>query len=102
VPSGTVLIFGIVHLIGQFRSPAIRPSFGEAAVALLAGLLAAGVAGVVGGIAAVFGCSRLLTGEMGEWALVLGPAAALFFAALAFVFTARWFLVDDDSSEAAQ
>jgi hypothetical protein len=98
VPVIALLIFTVVHVIQLFRSLARKPTLGETVVALFAGLLAAASASVVGGIAAIFACDRLLTGEMGEWALVLGPAGALIFAALAFLFTVRWFLTDGDCS----
>jgi hypothetical protein len=98
-----VLIFGIARIIRIFRAQAVKPTLGETVVAFLAGLLAAVVTALVGGIAAIFACAKLLTGEMSEWALVLGPASATLSAALAFVFTVRRFLFDDDaSSETAQ
>jgi hypothetical protein len=75
----------------------MKPTLGETVVALFAGLVAAVLAGVMGGIAAIFACTRLLTGEEGEGALILGPATALVFAALAFVFTLRWVLRYGDS-----
>ncbi|HZZ38194.1 MAG TPA: hypothetical protein VFE06_03610 [Acidobacteriaceae bacterium] len=97
VPGAIVLIFGTAYFIRYFRLRTVKPTPGEILVAVLAGLLAAVFAGVMGGIAAIFACSRLLTGEMGEWALVFGPAAALLSAALAFVSVFRWFLTYGDS-----
>ncbi|HEX4311752.1 MAG TPA: hypothetical protein VHZ25_17100 [Acidobacteriaceae bacterium] len=103
VPCGVVLIFGISGIIPIFQAQSVKPTLRETVVAFLAGLLAAVAAGAIGGIAAMIACFTLLKGEMSQWALVLGPATATFCAALALVFTVRWFLVEDDSlSETAQ
>jgi hypothetical protein len=96
VPAIALLAFSVVNVVNLFRSRAIKPTPGETAVALIAGLVAAVLAGVVGGIAA-FACTRFLTGEAGEAVLILAPAAALFFALLAFVSTVRWILRYGDS-----
>ena len=69
VPAIALLIFSVVHVVHLFRSRAMKPTLGETVVALFAGLVAAVLAGVMGGIAAIFGCTRLLTGEEGEGAL---------------------------------
>ncbi len=97
VPAIALLIFSVVRVANLFRSRAIKPTPGETVVALFAGLVAAVLAGVVGGIAAIFACTSLLTGDDGESVLILGPAAALFFAVLAFVSTVRWILRYGDS-----
>jgi hypothetical protein len=98
VPAIAWLIFSVVRVVNLFRSRAMKPTLGETLVALFGGLIAAVLAGVVGGIAAMFVCTRLLTGEEGTWApLILGLAAALFFAVLTFVFTVRWILTYGDS-----
>jgi len=75
----------------------MKPTLGETVVALFAGLVAAVLAGVMGGIAAIFGCTRLLTGEEGEGALNPRPCYGSGSAALAFVFTLRWVLRYGDS-----
>ncbi len=92
LPAIALLIFSVVCVIQLFRSRAMKPTLDEAAVALIAGLVAAVFAGVVGSITGMIVGAKLLTGEMGEWAFILAPATGLVFAVLAFVFTVRWIL----------
>jgi hypothetical protein len=68
VPAIALLISSVVHVVHLFRSRAMKPTLGETVVALFAGLVAAVLAGLMGGIAAIFTCTRLLTGEEGEGA----------------------------------
>ena len=64
--------------------------------ALLIPILLASVAAVLMAVAGfVFGiflCGRLLTGELTEWGLIVGPASALLFGVTTFVVVFRGFI----------
>lgn len=59
-------------------------TIGEIIFAIALSSVAAAIAAVAGFIGAAFLCSKLLSGEAGEAALVLDPAAAVVLAVVAF------------------
>jgi hypothetical protein len=59
-------------------------TIGEIIFAIVLSTVVAAIAAVAGFVAMAFLCARLFSGEAGEAALVLGPAAALIPAVVAF------------------
>jgi hypothetical protein len=65
--------------------PLMRSTLGESLVAVLMAGVAAFFAAILGFVGAAWFCSALLSGEMGEWGLVVAPPTALIAAIVAFV-----------------
>ena len=63
----------------------MKSTFGENIFAVLMAGVAALFAAILGFGGAIWLCSALLSGEMSQWDLILGPAAALVSAVAVFV-----------------
>jgi ABC-type multidrug transport system permease subunit len=63
----------------------MKSTLGEILFATVLAGVAAALAAVLGFVGGIFLCGRLLSGEMTEWALIVGPALALLMAVGTFV-----------------
>ena len=75
---------------------------GETVVAILLSLCAGLLAAVFGFMTAVVACNLVLSGEMGEWGLIAGPAAGLILGTATFAICFRWFRHYGDSSKSGE
>jgi hypothetical protein len=73
-------------------------TIGEFVFAIVLSVIAAAIAAVAGFVGAAFLCAKLLSGESGEAALILDPAAALILAVIAFSICLRKIITYGDDS----
>jgi hypothetical protein len=75
-----------------------QPTKGEIFFAIALSAVAATLAAVAGFVVASFLCAEILSGEAGEWGLVLDPATAVLLGAVVFSICYRKIITYGESS----